>query len=77
MGVRYPLAMLPLLLLPLFYKSVWLIAVAVPLWSAGPIDPVTRELTRVFAMAAVADLVVIPWPYVVAHYVRTPGERWR
>ena len=77
LGVRYPLAMLPLLLLQLFYKSVWLIAVAIPLWSAGSVDPVTRELTRVFVMAAVADLIVIPWPYVVAHYVRGSGDRWR
>ena len=77
LGIRYPLKMLPLLLLQLFYKSVWLLAVALPLSSAGPLDPVASELTRVFIGAVVADLIVIPWPYVLAHYVRKPGDRWR
>lgn len=77
LGVRYPLATLPLLLLQLFYKSVWLLAVALPLSSAGPMNPVASELTRVFVGAVVADLIVIPWPYVWAHYVRKPGDRWR
>jgi hypothetical protein len=77
LGVRYPLAMLPLLILQLLYKSVWFIAVARPLWSAGQLDGVARELTSVFAAALVFDLIVIPWPYVIAHYVRKPGDRWR
>lgn len=77
LGVRYPLAMLPLLILQLFYKSVWLIAVALPLWSAGQFGAVASGLTKVFATAAVLDLIVIPWPYVMAHYVRSSGDRWR
>ncbi|MGH9379877.1 MAG: hypothetical protein ACRD2Z_04610, partial [Thermoanaerobaculia bacterium] len=35
LGLRYPLKMLPLLMLQLLYKSVWLLAVALPLRSAG------------------------------------------
>src|SRR5262249_62346932 len=35
LGLRYPLKFLPLLLLQLFYKLVWLAAVALPLWSAN------------------------------------------
>jgi hypothetical protein len=77
LGVRYPLAMLPLLILQLFYKSVWLLAVALPLWSAGQFGPVASELTKVFTAAVVADLIVIPWPYVMSHYVRKPGDGWR
>jgi len=73
LGIRYPLAMLPLLLLQLLYKSVWLIAVAVPLRSAGR----SPELTNIFVMGAIADLMVIPWPYVLAHYVRKRADRWR
>ena len=73
LGIRYPLAMLPLLLLQLLYKSVWLIAVAVPLGSAGR----SPELTNIFVMGAIADLIVIPWPYVLAHYVRKRADRWR
>ena len=34
-GVRYPLRMLPILLFEVLWKSIWMIAVAVPLWRAG------------------------------------------
>ncbi len=33
-GVRFPVRMLPLMLLQLFYKLTWLIGVGYPLWSA-------------------------------------------
>jgi len=72
-GVRHPLTMLPLLLLQLFYKAVWLVAVAPSLWSAGR----STEMINVFAIASVLLLLVIPWPYVLAHYVKKPGDRWR
>lgn len=73
LGLRYPLKMLPLLLLQLLYKSIWVIAVALPLWSAFR----SIELTKVMAYGAVVDLIVIPWPYVLANYVRKPGDRWK
>jgi hypothetical protein len=73
LGVRYPLKMLPLLLMQLLYKSIWVIAVALPLWSTFR----SMELTKVMAYGAVMDLIVIPWPYVLANYVRKPGDRWK
>ena len=72
-GIRYPLAMLPVLLLQLFYKIVWLAAVGLPSQAAGH----PHEMTIVFAVGAALDLVVIPWPYFVAHYIRQSGDRWR
>jgi len=71
LGIRYPLKMVPLLLFQLFYKVVWLIAIAVPTW------PALRGATREMAVAAIMDLVVIPWLYVFEHYVKKSGERWR
>lgn len=71
LGIRYPLKMVPLLLFQLFYKVVWLVAVAVPSW------PALQGATRVMAAGAVMDLIVIPWPYVFEHYVKKPGDRWR
>jgi hypothetical protein len=73
LGLRYPLKMVPLLLLQLLYKSIWVIAVALPLWSAFR----SVELTKVMGLGAVVDLLVIPWPYVLATYVRKGGDRWR
>lgn len=73
LGLRYPLKMVPLLLLQLLYKSIWVIAVALPLWSAFR----SIELTKVMAYGAVVDLIVIPWPYVLANYVKMRGDRWR
>ena len=72
-GVRHPLTMLPLLVLQLFYKAVWLVAVAPSLWSAGR----STGMIRTFVIASVVLLLLIPWPYVLARYVKRPGDRWR
>jgi len=73
LGIRYPLKMLPLLLIQLSYKSIWLIAVYLPLRSAG----LSTEITKAMVMGAVMDLIVIPWPYVLRTYVMKRGDRWR
>ncbi len=71
LGLRYPIRMLPLLLLQLFYKSVWLVCIAYPLWSQGQLDPSESGLFRSFAIAIPIDLLVIPWSYVWLHYGKT------
>src|ERR1700693_294878 len=77
LGIRYPLKMLPLLLMQFFYKSVWVLAVGLTLRSAGQLAPVAADLFSVCSKGLVVDLLVIPWPYVLAHYVKKPGDRWR
>ena len=72
LGVRYPLKMLPLLFIQLTYKTIWLSAVGLQLWSAGKIDPVAAELVRACAMGVIIDLIVIPWPYVWSNYIWKP-----
>ena len=70
LGLRYPLKLVPLLLLQLFYKLVWLIVVAYPLWSSSQLSGSSAGgLTRIFVIAVVADLFVIPWPYTLRSYV--------
>src|SRR3990172_5039866 len=73
LGIRYPLAMLPLLFMQLFYKAFWLIAVYVPLREAGR----SSDLTQGFLIAIVLDIIVIPWSYVLANYIKKPGDRWK
>jgi hypothetical protein len=65
--------MLPLLFLQLFYKAVWLLAVARPLHFAGS----AKEMTGVFIVGLVLDVIVIPWRYVWSHFVTARGDRWR
>ena len=78
LGIRYPLRMLPVLLMFLVYKLLWLLLVALPLWSAGAaFDPLMRQFTWAMAVGAAIDLLVIPWGYVAANYVRAPAERWK
>ena len=73
LGIRYPLAMLPLIFVQLFYKAFWLIAVYVPLRGAGR----STDLVQGMLIGIVLDIIVIPWPYVVAQYIKKPGDRWR
>ena len=76
LGLRYPLQMLPLLLFELVWKSLWLLVVAVPLWSAQQMDARTWE-TAIACLMGVIFLIAIPWGYVWANYVMKPGDRWR
>lgn len=75
LGLRYPLQMLPLLLFELTWKSIWLIAIAYPLWTAHRIDADTMETVQACLMGIIFP-IVIPWPYVLANYVKKTGERW-
>jgi hypothetical protein len=77
LGLRYPVKMMPLLLLQLFYKSVWLLAFVVPLWSAGALTSDIAGAVQPMVLGVVLDVLVIPWPFVVANYVLAPGDRWK
>lgn len=77
LGIRYPIKMLPLLLFELTWKTIWMLAIALPLWQANQIDEQTRESIFAVGMGLVIMPVVIPWPYVFAQYIKQPSERWR
>jgi hypothetical protein len=77
LGIRYPLKMLPLLFFELVWKSVWIVAIGLPLWSTEQLDPDTWETLKACLMGIVLFPLVIPWRYVLANYVKTPGDRWR
>ena len=77
LGLRYPLQMLPLLLFELLWKSIWLVAFALPLWSEHRIDAATAETVRDCLMGVVIFPLAIPWGYVWTRYVRQPGDPWK
>jgi hypothetical protein len=67
--------MLPLLFFELTWKSIWLLRIALPLWSAHQLDARTWEIV-IECLIAVIFLVVIPWRYVFENYMKKVGEPW-
>lgn len=76
LGIRYPLKMLPLLFFEMFWKAAWLIAIALPLWTAHRVDADTAETVKACLLGIIFP-IIMPWRYVFADYVRAAGERWR
>ncbi len=75
-GLRHPLRMVPLLLFELLWKTVWLVAFALPLAMAGRIDARTAETVRDCLVGIVVFPLAIPWPWVWRRYVTGPGTPW-
>ena len=76
LGLRYPVAMLPVLLFECTWKALWFAAVAVPHLLAGDMDTATTSL--LFSCSFVLIIAAVtPWDYVWKRYVRTRGEGWR
>jgi hypothetical protein len=77
LGIRYPLRMLPLMFFELVWKTIWILAFGLPLWSAGRLDAAAQETMKACLMGVVLFPLVIPWGYVFANYVKSAGDRWR
>jgi hypothetical protein len=72
-GVARPLQMLPVLLVHLAYKAIWLLAVALPLWRSGTaFDATMVAFTWAMAVGVLLDLIIIPWGHVRDVLVRAP-----
>ena len=76
LGIRYPLKMLPLLFFEFVWKSIWILAFGLPLLLAQQLDPGTTETLTACLMGVVLVPLVMPWGYVLKHYLQAPGDRW-
>ena len=76
LGLRYPLAMLPLLMFELVWKAIWLVFYGLPQYSSGQQPPTFAEDSFNIGLGVIL-LLVIPWGYVWRHYGKRPGARWR
>jgi len=76
LGLRYPVQMLPVLLFELIWKAIYLVAFALPLWSAHQINPATADDIKSVLMVVIL-VPLIPWRYVFSHYVLKHGDRWK
>lgn len=77
LGLRYPVQMLPILLFELAWKLVWVLAFGLPAWRSGQLDAYGSETLINCLMGVVLVPLVLPWKYVVHHYLRAPAEPWR
>ena len=77
LGVRYPVRMLPLLIFELTWKSIWVLAVWLPLYLGHRVDPDIADSFFEIALGVVLVPLVLPWGYVWKNYVTAPGDRWK
>jgi hypothetical protein len=76
LGLRYPVKMLPILLFEMIWKAIYLIAFALPLWSAHQINAAVAEDIKAVLMVVIF-IPLIPWRYLFAQYVMKRGDRWK
>lgn len=68
-GLINPLKWLPIVLFEIFYKLLWLVVVAYPLWSTNRLAGSPAEkMTHAFVWV-ILPIVATPWAYVLRTYV--------
>lgn len=67
-GIIRPLKMVPILLLEIFYKLLWLLIVAYPLWSTGKLVGSAAEGTTYAFLWVLLPIVAVPWSWVVRSF---------
>ena len=77
LGLRYPVKMLPLLLFEFGWKLIWVLAFGLPQWRGGQLTAASGETLFGCLMGLVLVPLAVPWGYVLRHYVRAGGDRWR
>lgn len=68
-GILYPLKMLPLVLFEILYKVLWLIAIALPLWSEGQLLGSPNETMTYSFLTVLLPIVAVPWKFVWNTYI--------
>jgi hypothetical protein len=73
-GLIHPLRWLPIMIFMIFYKSLWLIIVAYPLWREGALaGSPAEEMTGAFLGVPVV-MIAVPWKYVFENYIYKPKK---
>lgn len=73
-GIRFPLQMLPVLFFEIAWKSIWLLAVGLPLWSANQLDPDSAENAKACLIGVILFSLVVPWPHVFRSFFRASPD---
>ena len=62
-GIRHPLKLLPILLLQLLYKSLWIIGIYWPAFQKEMVPESTTEFFYICIAGIVLNILIIPWKY--------------
>lgn len=68
-GLRFPLKMIPILILELVWKLIWLLVFALPMHLNQGLDEYAVGVAFACGMGVVLTPIVIPWGYVIKEYV--------
>jgi hypothetical protein len=68
-GIMRPVKMLPIVLLEIFYKLLWLVLVAYPLWAKGALWGSSAEAIALSFLWVPLPIVAVPWGYVFVTYI--------
>lgn len=69
LGIFRTVEMIPILLLEIFYKVLWLILVVYPLWQANELEGSGIEETAFAFALVVLPILAMPWGYVFKRYI--------
>lgn len=65
-GLKWPYRFLPVLCLQLLYKTVWIVAVILPLMLTGRLPEYAGLIIVIMVSYVIGDLIAIPFHYVFA-----------
>ncbi|WP_431478556.1 hypothetical protein [Massilia eburnea] len=74
LGLLRPVKMLPIILLEILYKVMWLAIVAYPLWSRGELAGSPAESTAYAFLGVLLAIIAVPWGYIAKSYFTWPSQ---
>jgi hypothetical protein len=74
LGLLRPVKMLPIILLEILYKVMWLAIVAYPLWSRGELAGSPAEGTTYAFLGVLLAIIAVPWGYIAKSYFTWPSK---
>lgn len=69
-GIRFPLKMIPLLMLQLIYKAAWIIGTYLPARRNGLLDDSLESFLWVCVAGIALNLLIIPWGYTYKYFLK-------
>lgn len=69
-GIFHTVKMIPIMLLEIVYKTIWLILVALPLFLDGNLSSDTTDGMIFPFLLVILPVIFVPWCYVVNKYIK-------